>query len=121
VPVELPHILQRDVIVGEEPAVKDEELGSDEGGQGKGREGFGKELVDSVVVLETAFALETVHAVHVVGLVVAAVEEEGLGVFPLVGVEEEGNFGGPGAAVNKVTVEEVAVCGGGEAVETEDF
>ena len=52
---------------------------------------------------------------------VAAVEEEVGGVEELVGVEEECNFGGPGAAVNKVAVEEVGVLVGGVAVAVEDL
>lgn len=99
--------------------MEDEVLLSDEGGEGEGRKGFGKELEGAFVVFCLALTLKAVDLVHVVRLVVAAVDEEGFGVEPFVGVEEEGNFGGPGAAVDKVAVEEVVVGWGGGAGELE--
>ena len=51
---------------------------------------------------------------------VAAVEEELVGIHPLVGVQEQGDFGGPGTAVDKVAVEEEVVLFRGFAGELED-
>lgn len=73
------------------------------------------------MVFGAAFALETVHAVHIVGLVVTAVQEEGIGIQPLVCIQGQGDFGGPGASVDKVAVEEVVVFLGRFASEAEDF
>lgn len=52
---------------------------------------------------------------------VSSVDEELGWTQPLEGVEEEGDFGGPGAAVNKVAVEEVIVVGCWETVQSEEL
>jgi len=101
--------------------MKYKKLVSDESSERERGKGFGEEFEDALRVFGFAFAFEAVHTVHVVGFVVAAVEEEGGGVKHFVGVEEEGDFGGPGAAVYKVAVEEEVVFFGGFAGEAEDF
>lgn len=55
--------------------MKDEVLVSDEGGERKSGERFGEDLEDALVVFVLAFAFEAVHSVHIVRLVVAAIEE----------------------------------------------
>lgn len=92
VPVKLPDIVESDLVVGEQTAVKDKVLVSDESCEGQSGEGLREELEDTLVVLGLAFTLETVHSVHVVGLVVSAVQEHGLGVEPLVSVEKQCNL-----------------------------
>lgn len=104
VTVELADVVERDIVVREETAVEDEELLANQRGEREGRETFRKELVGSgkvryvswcvlensgchimgaksstrlpLVVLVLALALEAVHPVHVVCLVVSAVDEE---------------------------------------------
>jgi len=101
--------------------MKHKKLVTDEGRERERGKGFREEFEDAFRVFGFAFALEAVHAVHVVGFVVAAVEEEGGWVKHFVGVEEEGDFGGPGAAVYEVAVEEEVVFFRGFAGEAEDF
>ena len=104
--VQFSHIIQSNLVVGEETAVEHKVLLADKGCQREGGEGLGEELEYAFGVLGLALSLKTIHPVHVVCLVVASVEEERVGVQPLVGVQEQGNFSGPGAAIDKVTVEE---------------
>ena len=85
--VELPHVVEGDVVVGEETTVEDKVLLADQRRKGKSGEGFREEFEDAFVVFGAALALEAVHPVHVVRLVVATVEEELGGVQPLVGVQ----------------------------------
>ncbi|PSN68503.1 hypothetical protein BS50DRAFT_367370 [Corynespora cassiicola Philippines] len=119
--VQFPHIVKANVVVGEETAVQHKEFLVDEGCEGQRGEGLGEELEDTFSVLGPALALEAVHPVHVVCLVVSTVEEEAVRVQPLVGVEEKGDFGRPRASIDKVTIEEEGVLLGGLAGEAEDF
>lgn len=74
-----------------------------------------------LVVLVFALALETVHPVHVVRLVVSAVDEEAVWPQPLVGIKEEGNLCRPGASVDEVAVKQVIVLIGRETVQPEEL
>lgn len=74
-----------------------------------------------IVILGLAFALEAVNLVHVVGLVVAAVQEEAIGPQPLVCIKQQRNLRRPRAAVDKVAVEEVVVLLVGAAVKPEEL
>lgn len=74
-----------------------------------------------LVVFGLAFALKAVDLVHVVRLVVAAVQEETVRAQPLVSVQEEGNLAGPGTSVDKVAVEEVPVLLVGGSVSAEEL
>jgi hypothetical protein len=56
-------------------------------------------------VLGLALSLETVDLVHVVGLVVATVKEDTLGVQPLVGKEGKDDLDRPRTTVHKVAIE----------------
>lgn len=84
VTVEFPDIVQCDLVVGEETAVKNEVLATNQCSQGKGREGLGEDLEDPLIILGLAFSLESVDLVHIIRLVVTAVEEETVGPQPLV-------------------------------------
>lgn len=84
--VQLADIIKRDLVIREETSVEHEELASDQGSEGQRTEGLREELEGAFVILRLALALEAVDAVHVVRLVVAAVEEEVVGVEKLVGV-----------------------------------
>ena len=119
--IQLPDIVQARLVVAKQPAMQCQIFRPDQRRERERREGLGEELEGPLVVLCLALALEAVHLVHVVRLVVAAVEEEGAGAQPLVGVEEERDLGRPGAAVDEVAVEEVRVRRAGEAVEAEDL
>ena len=87
VAIELAHIVQGDIVVAEQTAMEYKVLATNQGGEGESGEGLGKEPEYPFGVLSATFAFETVHAVHVVGFVVAAVEEEVCGVEPFVCVE----------------------------------
>jgi len=82
--IQLPHIIKGNFIIGEETSVEDEVLRADQSGQWESAEGLGEELKGSLVVFGFALAFETVHAVHIVCFVVAAVQEEVAGVEKLV-------------------------------------
>lgn len=62
-----------------------------------------------LVVLGFAFSFKSVHSVHVIGLMVSSVQEESIGTQPLVRIEEQGNFSGPGSSIHEVTIEQVPV------------
>lgn len=109
-PVQLPDIIQGDIVVREETTVKHQVLAANQRGQGQGGEGLGEDLEHALVVFGLALAFKAVHAVHIICLVVSTVEEELIWPQPLVCVEEECNFRGPGAAVDKIAVEEICVC-----------
>lgn len=121
VAIQLPDIIQCRVIVGEETTMEHQVFVADQRRQRQGREGLGEHLEHCLVVLCPALALETVHLVHVIRLVVAAVEEDAVRPQPFVRVEQERNLRGPRATVHKVTIEEVGVCIGGVSVQTEDL
>lgn len=121
VPVQFANVVERDVVVGEQATVQHKELVADEGGQRQRGEGLGKDFEDALVVLGFALAFKAVHLVHVVRLVVAAVQEELLRPQPLVRVQQESNFRRPRAAVDKVAVEQVCMCIGGVAIEAENL
>jgi hypothetical protein len=53
--------------------------------------------------------------------VVATIEEHAFWAEDFVGVEEERNLCRPRASIDKVAVEEVAVCGRWKAVKSEEF
>lgn len=114
-------VLQGDLVVREESSVKDQELAADQGRQREGAEGLGEELEGALVVLGLALALKPVDPVHVVRLVVPSVEEEAVGVQPLVGKEQQRDFCRPRAPVDEIAVEEIHVGFRWEAVPTEDF
>ncbi|KAF2826569.1 hypothetical protein CC86DRAFT_32240, partial [Ophiobolus disseminans] len=118
--VELAHVVERDLVVGEQAAVQDKVLLADERGERQHGEGLGEQLEHALRVLRPALALKAVHAVHIVRLVVAAVEEEAARVQPLVGVQQQRDLGRPRAAVDKVAVEEEGVRRRGAAGELED-
>lgn len=92
VPVELADVVQGDLVVREQTSMKNKVFVSDKGGKGKSRERLGEDLEDTLVVLGLALTLEAVHSVHVIGLVVSAVEVHGVGSEPLVSVEQESNL-----------------------------
>ena len=68
----------------------------------------------------THLAVEAVHLVHRVRLVVAAAEVHARGLEHLPREQGEDDLDAEGAAVDKVAVEEVGVVGGGQAVHLED-
>lgn len=111
VPVELSDVIQCDVVVREQASMKNEVLVADQRGQRQRAERFREELESALVVLGLAFTLKAIHSVHVVCLVIAAVQEHGFRVQPLVSVQQEGDFARPAASVNKVSVEQVRVVG----------
>ena len=76
---------------------------------------------EHTIVFCLAFSFESVHPVHVIGLVVTSIDEEGARPQPFICIEEKGDFCGPRASVHKVTVEEVIVLFRGEAVESKEF
>ena len=121
VAVEFPDILQGCLVVREESSVQNQVLVADQSGQRQGRERLGKDLEHSFVVLGLAFAFEPIDLVHVVRLVVPAVEEDPSGTQPLVGIEEQRNLGGPRATVDKVAVEEICVLVRGVSIPAEDL
>jgi preprotein translocase subunit YajC len=53
--------------------------------------------------------------------VVAAVEEELVGIQPLVGVQKQRDFGRPGSSIDEVAVEEEVVLFGGLTGKLEDI
>ena len=120
-PVQLPDIVETGLVVAEQPAVQRQVLLPDQRRERQRAEALGEELEGPLVVLGLALALEAVDAVHVVRLVVAAVQEEGARPQPLVRVEQQGDLGRPGAAVDKVAIEEVGARPAREAVEAEDL
>lgn len=85
--VEFAHIVQADVIVGEEATMEHKVFLPNQRGKGQGRERLGKELEHSFVVLGPALPFKAIHPIHVIGFVVAAVEEKLGRVKPLVSVE----------------------------------
>ena len=81
---------------------------------------LGEEIHHVGRVLGFHFALESVHFVHVFGLVVAPAHEEVVRVEQLEGEEREDALDREGAAVDEVAVEQVRVVFGRNAVlETE--
>lgn len=115
-PVQLPNIIKRNLIVRKQAPVQREELSPDQCGEWQRGEGLRESLEEALIVFGLAFAFKAICAVHVVCLVVAAVHEEMVRIQPLVRIEQESHFGGPGTAVDEVTVEEVDVCFGGVAI-----
>lgn len=95
VPIQIPHIVQGNLIVREEASVQDKILRADEGGEWECAEGFGEEFEGALVVFGFAFTFKTVHTVHVVRLVVSAVQEKVLRVEELVTEEEQRNLSRP--------------------------
>lgn len=85
--VQFPYIIQSNLVVGEETAMEYKVLLADKGSQREGGEGLGEELEYALGVLGLALPLEAIHPVHIVCFMVASVEEEGIGVQPLVGVQ----------------------------------
>jgi hypothetical protein len=119
--VQLPHVIESDLVIGKQTAVQDEVLLANQRCKGQGRERFREEFEDALVVFGTALALEAVHSVHVVRLMIATVEEELGRVQPLVSIEKQRNLCRPGASVDKVAVEEEHVLVRRLASETEDL
>ncbi len=119
--IELPDVIERDVIVREQAAVQGEILLADQCRQGKGREGFRKQLEDALVVFRLAFPFESIDLVHVVRLVISPVQEEAGRIQPFVGIQKQRDLGRPGASVDKVAVEEVGVGRRWIAIQSEDF
>lgn len=60
--------------------MKHKVLLANEGCQRKRGEGLGEQFEHALGVLGPTFTLETVHPVHIVRLVIAAIQEEGIGV-----------------------------------------
>lgn len=77
VSVELPDVVEGDGIIGEQTTVENKVLVADQGGERQSRERLGEDLEDALVILGLALSLEAVHSVHIVGLVVTSVQEEG--------------------------------------------
>lgn len=92
VAVQLSNIIQSDIIIGEETSVKHEVLLADQSSQRQCRKAFREELEDALIVLGLAFTLETVNPVHVVRLVVAAIQEESIWPQPLVGIQQQSDL-----------------------------
>lgn len=86
--VQFSDVVELDAVVGEEAAVKDEVLFANQRGKRESGERLGERLEEALVVLGLALAFEAIDTVHVVRLVVSAVEEELAGAHPLVGIEE---------------------------------
>lgn len=92
VPVQFPHIVQGNIVVGEQAAMQNKVLLANESRKRQCRERLGENLEDALGVFGPALSFETVHAVHVVCFVVSAVQEKCLGVEPLVCVEKKSDF-----------------------------
>jgi hypothetical protein len=112
VSVEFPNVIQGDVVVGEEATVEHEVLLAHECCQRQCGETLREQLEDPAIIVRTlryslfgssslnlpfvvlgfALALETIHTVHVVGLVIASVQKEAMRSQPLVGIEQQSNL-----------------------------
>ena len=108
VAVNLADISQGGRVVARQASVNDHDLFAYNGHQGKGAEDLLKHLISLLTVLGLCLALETVHFVHVVGLVVSPCQVHVLGVEELEGEEGQDHFDGEGATVHKVSIEELA-------------
>lgn len=95
------------VEVGAQATVHGEDLLVNDGGNGQAVEAVGKCLPQLDVVASLALIVETVDAVDGGTLVVAAQDEEVLGVLDLVGQEKADGLEGLLATVDVVTEEEV--------------
>lgn len=74
---------------------------------------------EHTIILDLALSLETINAVHVIGLVVTSVNEELTWSQPLVCVQKKSNLRGPRASVNKVAIEKIVVFLGRETIQSE--
>lgn len=92
VSVQFSDVIQSRLVVGEETAVQDQVLAANQGSQRQSREGLREDLEHSFVVLGLALAFEPIDLVHIIRLVVSAVEEDSVGAQPLVGIQEQSNF-----------------------------
>ena len=95
------------VEVGAQATVHGEDLLVNDGGNGQAVEAVGKCLPQLDVVASLALIVETVDAVNGGTLVVAAKDEEVLGVLDLVGQEKADGLEGLLATVDVVTEEKV--------------
>ncbi len=128
VAIKFANVVQRNIVIREEATMEDEVLLSNQGGERQRREALGEEFeypaqtsVRSsnlsrplhshvpLAVLGLALALEAIHSVHVICLVVATVDKEGVWSQPLVRVKKQRDLGGPVSSVDKIAVEEVVV------------
>ena len=121
VPVQLPDVVQCDVVVGEQATVQGEKFLTDQCGKRKCGEGFGEEFEDALVVLMPALAFEAVHPVHIVGFVIPAVQEEVFGIKPFVRVKSKGDFSRPRSSIYEIAVEKIAMRLGWVTVQSEDL
>ena len=121
VSIELSYIIQRRLVVREETAVQREIFLANQSCKGQCRKRLREQFEGFVIVLGLTLAFEAIDFVHVVGLMIASIEEEGLWMQPLVGVEKQDNLGRPRTPVYKVAVEEVVMILSWEAVESEEF
>jgi hypothetical protein len=120
-PVELSDVIQGDIVVRKQASVQCKIMTAYQSCQRKGGERLREEFKNAFGVLVPALALETVHTIHIICLVIATVEEKGGRIKPFVGVQEESNFGGPGSSIHEIAVEKVRVGCGWETIETEDL
>jgi len=84
VAIEFPDVVQCNLVIGEETTVQDQVLVTNQSSQGEGGEGLGEDLEDALIILGLAFTLKSVDLVHIVGLMVTAVEEQTVRPQPLV-------------------------------------
>lgn len=99
------------VEIGTQTAVHGEDLLVDDGGDGQAVEAVGEGLPQLDVVSSLALIVETVDAVDRGALVVAAQDEEVLGVLDLVGEEQADGLERLLATIDVVTEEEVVGLG----------
>lgn len=92
VSVQFSDVIQGRLVVGEKTAVQDQILVSNQGSQRQSGERLGEDLEHPLVVLGLAFTFEPIDLVHIIRLVISAVEENSVGTKPLVGVQEQSNF-----------------------------
>lgn len=84
VSVEFPDIIQSSFVVGEEAAVQHQILVTDQCSQRQSRERLGEHLEHRLVILGPALSFKPVHLIHIVRLMVTAVDEKAVRAQPLV-------------------------------------
>src|SRR5690349_19618845 len=81
--VQLPDVVQGDLVIREQPSVQNKILVSNQSSQRQRRERLAKQSKSPFVIFRFAFTLEPIGTVHVVSLVVSSVNEERLWTKPL--------------------------------------
>lgn len=119
-PVLFGDLAELDAIFGEEATVANHDLAVDHMAQRQVAEELREELVGLHVVLGLDFALEAVHLVQLLGLVVAAAHEKVLRVANFPGEHQHDDFDREGAAIDEITVENVWILLRGVPVQLEN-